>query len=99
VAQRTNEFGIRMALGATRRHVLALVFTTTMRKVAGGVACGLLLSFLCKGILSRFAEGSSYNAWTFAGVIVLLVVTSALAGFIPARRASSVDPMDALRYE
>ena len=53
VAQRTNEFGIRMALGASRSHVLALVFTTTLRKVAGGLACGLLLSFLFKGVLAK----------------------------------------------
>ena len=49
VAQRTNEFGIRMALGATRAQVIALVFTTTAQKVAGGLVCGLLLSLLLKG--------------------------------------------------
>jgi len=99
VAQRTNEFGIRMALGATRAQVLRLVFTTTLRKVAGGLACGLLLSLMFKGILSKFAEGSSYNPLVFGAVILLLILTSALAALIPARRASSVEPMDALRYE
>ena len=99
VAQRTNEFGIRMALGATPAQVLALVFTTTFQKVAGGLACGLLLSLLFKGVLSRFAEGSSYSPLAIGAVVLLLVATSALAGFIPARRASSIEPMDALRYE
>ena len=99
VAQRTNEFGIRMALGATRAQVIALVFTTTAQKVAGGLVCGLLLSLLLKGTLSRFAEGSSYSPQAFGAVILLLVMTSAIAAFIPARRASSVEPMDALRYE
>jgi predicted permease len=99
VAQRTNEFGIRMALGATRAQVLRLVLTTTLYKVAAGLACGLLLSLVFKGILSKFAEGSSYNPWVFAAVILLLILTSALAAVVPARRASSVEPMDALRYE
>jgi putative ABC transport system permease protein len=99
VAQRTNEFGIRMALGATRAQVLRLVFTTTASKVAAGLACGLVLSLMFKGILSKFAEGSSFSPLVFGAVMLLLVLTSALAAFIPARRASSVEPMDALRYE
>ena len=99
VAQRTNEFGIRMALGATRAQVLRLVFTTTLYKVAGGLICGVALSLMLKGVLSKFAEGSSYNPMIFVAVILLLILTSALAAFVPARRASSVDPMDALRYE
>jgi|GraSoiStandDraft_41_1057321.scaffolds.fasta_scaffold21779_6 predicted permease len=99
VAQRTNEFGIRMALGATRGQVLQLVFTSSARNVIGGVACGLLLSFMLSGVLSKWAEGSSHNPLVFAAVTMLLVLTAALAALIPARRASSVDPMDALRYE
>ena len=99
VAQRTNEFGIRMALGATRGQVLQLVFTSSARNVIGGVACGLLLSFMLSGVLSKWAEGSSHNPVVFAAVTMLLVLTAALAALIPARRASSVDPMDALRYE
>jgi putative ABC transport system permease protein len=99
VAQRTNEFGIRMALGATRGQVLQLVFTSTARNVIGGVVCGILLSLMFRGILSRWAEGSAHNPLTFAAVILLLVLTSALAALFPARRASSIDPMDALRYE
>jgi len=51
------------------------------------------------GVLAKWAEGSSHNPLVFAGVTLLLVLTSAVAALIPARRASSVDPMEALRYE
>jgi hypothetical protein len=99
VAQRTNEFGIRMALGATRRGVLSLVFASTARDVIGGVLCGVVLSIFLGRILSKWAAGSSQNPLLFAVATLLLVATSAVAAFIPARRASSVDPMIALRYE
>jgi ABC-type antimicrobial peptide transport system permease subunit len=88
-----------MALGATRGQVLQLVLTSTARNVAAGLACGLLLSLLLRGILSKWAEGSEHHPQVFVAVMMLLLLTSALAAFIPARRASSVDPMDALRYE
>ena len=99
VEQRTNEFGIRMALGATRGHVLRIVFNSTARNVIGGLTCGILLSILFSRILSRWAEGSAQHPLVFAAVTLLLALTSALATVIPARRASSVDPVDALRYE
>ena len=99
VAQRTNEFGIRMALGATRGHLLQLVFASSARNVIAGLATGILLSIMLSGILSKWAEGSVHHPLVFAAVTLLLVATSALAALIPARRASSVDPMDALRYE
>jgi predicted permease len=99
VAQRTNEFGIRMALGASRGQVLRLVFGATARTVVVGLACGLLLTLLLNGVLSKFAEGSEHNPLVFGAVTLLLVLTSAFAALIPARRASSVEPMEALRYE
>jgi len=99
VAQRTNEFGIRIALGATRRHVLQLVAGSMLRSVGGGLACGLALSFMSKGLLSRWAEGSVTSPVAFAAVTLLLMLTCAMAALFPARRASSVAPMDALRYE
>jgi putative ABC transport system permease protein len=99
VAERTNEFGIRMALGATRGQVLRLVLISTARNVIGGLLAGLMLSLMLSGVLSRWAEGSTHNPVVFAAVTLLLVATSALAAFIPARRASAADPMDALRYE
>jgi ABC-type antimicrobial peptide transport system permease subunit len=99
VAQRTNEFGLRMALGATRGQVLRLVLTSSARHVIAGLVGGLLLSLLFSGILSRWAEGSEHNPQVVAAVAMLLVLTSGVAAVIPARRASSVDPMNALRYE
>ena len=99
VAQRTNEFGIRMALGARRSHVLRIVFGSTARNVIAGLASGVLLSLLFSRFLSKWAEGSAHDPLVFAGVTLLLALTCALATFIPARRASSVDPMNALRYE
>jgi predicted permease len=99
VAQRTNEFGIRMALGATPVGVVRLVLASTAREVVGGLACGVLLSFLSGRVLSQWAEASAQTPLLFGAAIVLLVATSTLAAFIPARRASSVDPMVALRYE
>jgi ABC-type antimicrobial peptide transport system permease subunit len=99
VVQRTNEFGIRMALGAKREQVLQLVFASTARSVIGGILCGVLLSLAFSKFLSQWAEGSVHSPLLFAGVTLLLVLTSALAALIPARRASAIDPMDALRYE
>jgi ABC-type antimicrobial peptide transport system permease subunit len=97
VAQRTNEFGIRMALGATQGQVLRLVFAATARNVIAGVALGILLSLILSRILTKWAEGSSHDPLTFTAVTVLLILTSAAAALIPTRRASSVDPMVALR--
>jgi ABC-type antimicrobial peptide transport system permease subunit len=88
-----------MALGATRGHVLQLVFGSIARSVIGGLVCGLILSLISKDLLSKWAEGSTANPIAFAAVTLLLVLTSVSAALLPARRASSVDPMDALRYE
>jgi len=99
VAQRTNEFGIRMALGAMPVQVLQLVFASTARNVIGGVIGGLVLSLALSRFLAQWAEGSAHNPWMFAGVTVLLLLAAALAALLPAHRASSVDPMNALRYE
>ena len=99
VAQRTNEFGVRMALGATPANVLQLVLASTARDVAGGVGCGILVSLLFTRILSRWAEGSVQSPLVFAGATLLLMMTAAFAAVLPARRAAVVDPMIALRYE
>jgi predicted lysophospholipase L1 biosynthesis ABC-type transport system permease subunit len=100
VAQRTHEIGIRMALGAYPRDILSLVMRRgaqiTIAGVAIGVACALgLTRFLVKllfGVQPR-------DPFTFVVVVMLLAVIALLASYIPARRATKVDPMVALRYE
>jgi predicted permease len=99
VAQRTGEFGIRMALGAVRKDVLLMVFRSAAMSVAGGVLTGVVLTITLNRVLARWIQGSSLDALVLVGVILLLVATSALSCLIPARRASSLDPVVALRYE
>ncbi len=99
VSQRTGEFGIRMALGARRKDVLLMVFRSAAISVAGGVLSGVALTITLNRVLARWIQGSSLDALILLGVVLLLVATSGLSCFIPARRASSVDPMVALRYE
>ncbi len=99
VAQRTNEFGIRMALGAQRSHVLGIVFASTVTSVGGGIAAGLLLAVALNKVLGHWAEGSVRDPFILLAVTGLLSAVAALACAIPARRASVVDPMTALRVE
>jgi ABC-type antimicrobial peptide transport system permease subunit len=99
VAQRTGEFGIRMALGAMREDVVRMVFRSAAFSVGSGVLAGLVLALALNRILASWIEGSSRNPIVLLGVTALLIATSALACLMPARRASSVDPMEALRYQ
>jgi putative ABC transport system permease protein len=99
VGQRTGEFGIRMALGARRKDVLLMVFRSAAMSVAGGILTGVVLTIALNRVLSRWIQGNSLNALVLLGVVLVLVATSCLSCLIPARRASSVDPMVALRYE
>jgi len=99
VSRRTSEFGIRMALGASPKDVLLIVFRSAVMSVAGGVLAGVLLTITLGRVLARWIQGSSLDALILAGVVLLLVATAGLSCFIPARRASSVDPTVALRYE
>ena len=99
VAQRTNEFGIRMALGATPGRVLRMVLGATARTVGVGLAAGAALSAASAGLLRHWAEGSVGSPGVVIIVVALLVATAGLAALIPARRAFAVDPMEALRYE
>jgi len=100
VVQRTREIGIRSALGATRRDVLRLVVGQAMRVVGLGVLLGLGASLavtrLIQGLLF---ETSAFDFWTFAGVSGLLAVVALVACWLPARRATRVDPMVALRAD
>ncbi|HYM78730.1 MAG TPA: ABC transporter permease [Candidatus Dormibacteraeota bacterium] len=99
VVQRTNEFGIRMALGAQRTHVLRIVAASTAASVGSGIAAGLILSLALNKVLARWAEGSSRDPRVLLAVTVLLGVVAAIACLGPARRAVGVDPMTALRYD
>jgi len=99
VATRTNEFGIRMALGAKTGDVLRLVFSSTAVNVGGGVMAGVLLSVAFDKLATKWVMESSRDPVLLAGVTLLLVVAAALACFVPARRAASVDPMEALRCD
>jgi ABC-type antimicrobial peptide transport system permease subunit len=99
VAQRTNEFGIRMALGAPRGHVLRLVYASTMVSVGGGIAAGVALSIGLNAVLARWAEGSTRDPVILLVGTVLLGLVSGIACTLPARNASRVDPMTALRCE
>ena len=99
VAQRTNEFGIRMALGAQPRDVLRVVFASAVVSVGSGLIAGVILTLSLSNVLAKWAAGSSRDILILLGTTVLLTFVAALACAVPARRASSVDPMQALRYE
>jgi putative ABC transport system permease protein len=100
VAQRTKEIGIRMALGARRPNVLALIVKQGMALVLMGIAVGTVLSFGMTRLISGMLFGiTATDPLTFAGVAALLGAVAFLANYLPALRAASVDPMVALRYE
>jgi len=99
VAQRSNEFGIRMALGARREDLLRIVFRSALGSVGSGIFVGLALSLALSQIMAKWAHGNLRDPGIlFAGTILLSLV-SGLACAIPARRTSKVDPMIALRSE
>ena len=100
VTQRMHEIGIRMALGAQPRDVLLMVLGQGMRLALAGIAVGLLFAFFLTRLMAAMIFGvSTHDAGTFAAVTALLALVAALAIWIPARRATHVDPMIALRYE
>jgi predicted permease len=100
VAERTREIGVRMALGATRTSVLRLVVTQGMLPVAAGLLVGLLGAWGTARLLDRLLFGvSPADAVTYVGVVGFLGVVALLATVLPARRASVIQPTQALRYE
>jgi ABC-type antimicrobial peptide transport system permease subunit len=99
VATRTNEFGIRMALGARAADVFRIVLTSTAVSVGSGLAAGILLSIAFDKLATKWVSQSSRDPFILAGVTLLLVIAAALACMVPARRAAATDPMQALRYD
>ncbi len=100
VARRTSEIGLRMALGANRGNVVVLVLKKALLLVALGLAIGIPVALLGGRLMSTQLYGvRTYDPLTLAGAILVLSVFAALAGFIPARRAASIEPMHALRTE
>jgi predicted permease len=100
VNRRTREVGIRMALGAARRHVLLLILRNASMLVACGLGLGLACTWIATRLLKSFLFGvGQYDPLTVAAVSILLIVCGLMAAFLPARRAASIDPMQALRTE
>jgi predicted permease len=100
VAQRTHEFGIRMALGAERRHVLQLVAGSVTALIATGTIAGLTGSVALSGTIARFVEGwNPRDPVAYFAVVAVLAFTGLLACWLPARRATAIDPVTALRHD
>jgi len=100
VSRRTREIGIRMALGADRSRVISMIMRGTMIQAGLGLAIGVPATLLCVSFIeSQLYEMKGMDAGVLAGSILTLVLAAAIAGLIPARRAASIDPVQALRTE
>jgi predicted permease len=99
-AQRTYEIGVRVALGATRNSVFGMVLGQGLRLVFAGLAAGVAASLILSRMLTSLLYGvAATDPITFLAVGVLLIATAALAGYMPARKASRIDPLTALRVD
>jgi len=100
VSLQTQEIGVRMALGAQQGEILRMVLRTGFVLIAGGICIGVLASYgLTRFLASQIWGVSATDPWTFGAVVALVVGVGLAACYLPARRAASVDPLIALRYE
>ena len=100
VSQRTNEIGVRMALGADRFDVVRLILKQGMRLTGIGIVLGLVLSFAATRVLAGLLYGiKPGDPFTFAAISLFLCAVAFISCYVPARRAASVDPMKSLRAE
>ncbi|HKV73281.1 MAG TPA: FtsX-like permease family protein, partial [Gemmatimonadales bacterium] len=100
VAERTREIGVRMALGARAGQVLQMVVAQGARVVALGIAIGIVVALASTKALGSMLFGVEALDWaTFVGMSLGMIVVGLLASYLPARRASNVDPIESLRYE
>ncbi len=99
VVQRTSEFGIRIALGAQRSHLLGIVFRSTLWSVGGGIAAGVVLTLALNKVMAQWATESSRDPLLLIASMAVLTVVAGIACLVPARRAAGVDPITAIRYE
>jgi ABC-type antimicrobial peptide transport system permease subunit len=99
VVQRTNEFGIRIALGAERGHVLRLVFRSTVASVGAGIVAGVILTLALNKVMASWSAESVRDPMLLLGATFVLSLVASLASAFPAWRAAGVNPMTAIRYE
>ena len=100
VNQRTREFGIRMAVGASRSAILRAVLAQAAKLVSIGISLGIIGAVLLARLIATLLYGvTPFDIVTLVSVSVLLAFVALIASYVPARRASSINPMDSLRYE
>jgi ABC-type antimicrobial peptide transport system permease subunit len=100
VSQRTNEIGIRMAMGAGQRCILRMILRQGIGIISAGVLSGIVLALAISRLVGNFISGvSPYDPLTYLSVSAILGAVALFACYVPARRATRIDPIIALRYE
>ncbi|HSM85219.1 MAG TPA: FtsX-like permease family protein, partial [Candidatus Limnocylindrales bacterium] len=100
VSYRRREIGVRLALGATRQNILTMIMRQGTVMVSAGIAAGIVLAISTGRLVKSFLYGvKSTDAWTYAVVVLVLLLVGSIAALVPARRAATVEPIQALRDE